>query len=319
MQVQYFPYSLEFKYPFKIAHTNRTHTNVVYVKVTDGGAVGWGESAYPPYLPENQESFSALVKLISWPQTIESRDQLNEFLTQLKLQFPQYITSIAAIDMALHQLWANKNGVSLPQVFGLEASNKESSFTIGIGSKAEMEAKMADQKEVRYYKLKIDQEHFKRIFQDYSDLSDLPFVVDANQGFSNRKEALYCADYLKERGVAYLEQPFHKEDFDSHRWLSAHCSIPIIADESFQRVSDLEKVRKAFSGFNVKLAKCGGLQEAYDALMRSKKLDLLAILGCMSESSVAINAAASLKSLADFVDLDGPLLIKNDPDLSQFR
>jgi L-alanine-DL-glutamate epimerase-like enolase superfamily enzyme len=117
---------------------------------------------------------------------------------------------------------------------------------------------------------------------------------------------------LADKGVWYLEQPFHKEDFESHAWLKARSPIPIIADESFQNYADLEKIVKSFDGINLKVMKCGGLAEGVECLKRAKEMELKSIIGCMSESSVAIDASMQIAPLADWVDLDGNLLITND-------
>ena len=144
-------------------------------------------------------------------------------------------------------------------------------------------------------------------------------MVDANQGFTNREKALYWATELSKKRVAYFEQPFDKEDFESHKWLKNQVSMPIIADESFQRITDIEKAFKSFDGINVKIIKTGGVLEAKECLMKAKLLKLKTVLGCMSGSSVSINSAKSLSALADFVDLDGVYLIKNDPILNSLK
>jgi L-alanine-DL-glutamate epimerase-like enolase superfamily enzyme len=117
---------------------------------------------------------------------------------------------------------------------------------------------------------------------------------------------------LADKGVQYLEQPFHKEDLESHAWLKARSPIPIIADESFQNFNDLETVVKHFDGINLKVMKCGGIAEGVRSLQRAKEMELKSIIGCMSESSVVSNASKQISSLADWVDLDGPLLLTND-------
>jgi L-alanine-DL-glutamate epimerase-like enolase superfamily enzyme len=176
----------------------------------------------------------------------------------------------------------------------------------------EMEIKIADNPTMNYYKLKVNQSEVYRIIDTFERFSEKPFTIDANQGFTDRNEALKLSYKLADKGVWYLEQPFHKEDFESHAWLKARSPIPIIADESFQNYADLEKIVKSFDGINLKVMKCGGLAEGVDCLKRAKEMELKSIIGCMSESSVAINASMQIAPLADWVDLDGNLLITND-------
>ena len=175
-----------------------------------------------------------------------------------------------------------------------------------------MYKRQAKHNNFEYIKLKVDQDNIERIINHYSKTSSKPFVVDANQGFTDKNIALEWTHKLLERHVAYLEQPFDKDDLESHEWLKERSPIPIIADESFQSISDLKKVQDAFDGINIKLMKCGGIFNAFNCFQEAKSLELKTVLGCMSESSIAIDAAWNLAPLANWVDLDGPFLITND-------
>lgn len=287
------------------------------------GNVGWGEAVFPPYIPESIDSFKAFFSKIELP---ESLDDLETYLADVHEQFPENPFSIGCLDIALHQLKAQQSGQPLASLFGLPSDNKPSSFTIGISSFEEMKQKIHEASEEEYFKLKVTQKEIGRIIDQYLLITDKPFTIDANQGFTSREEALLWCDRLEGLGVAYVEQPFAKEDFESHRWLKDRSPLPIIADESFQRIGELERIAKCFDGINVKVMKSGGLQEAFHALTQAKQMGLKTLLGCMSESSVGVKSAWALASLADWVDLDGPKLIVNDPfvvekglDLDAFR
>lgn len=309
IQLEYFPYRLNFKYPFRIAHTERTGTDNVYLLLKDGENYGWGECVFIPYYSERIEDF---IRIISSINLTNETENIPLFISNLKEKFPKNNFCIAAIDIALHNLKASQIKQSIASQYHLLTSTQETSFTIGISSDQEMEQKLIENSSMHYYKLKVNEKEVKRIIKTFKSLSNKPYTIDANQGFTDRNDALKLSYQLADEGVEYLEQPFHKDDFESHGWLKARSPIPIIADESFQEYEDLEKVFKFFDGINLKVMKCGGITEGYKTLMRSKEMELKSIIGCMSESSVVINASREIASLADWVDLDGNQLITND-------
>lgn len=309
IQLNYFPYRLNFKYPFRIAHTERAGTDNVYILLTQHNFSAWGEAVFVPYYTETIDTFKKLIRSIELP---DNTDDIHPFIQQTLQNHPNNHFSIAGIDIALHNLRSAITGKSIAELYSLESSIKETSFTLGIASDEEMEQKFNDNPSMSYYKLKVNQTEIQRIVNNFERLSDKPFTIDANQGFSDRNEALEWSYKLADKGVQYLEQPFHKKDLESHAWLKARSPIPIIADESFQNFNDLETVVKHFDGINLKVMKCGGIAEGVRSLQRAKEMELKSIIGCMSESSVVSNASKQISSLADWVDLDGPLLLTND-------
>lgn len=309
IQLQYFPYRLNFKYPFRISHTERTGTDNVYLLLTLDQHTAWGEVVFIPYYTETLEIFQHLISNCVLPENTENISNFNQ---QLKQQFPNSYFCIAGLDIALHNLHTAVTTKTISEQYQLTGLPKETSFTLGISTNREMEQKFLENSSMNYYKLKVNEQEVDRIISTFKSLTDKPFTIDANQGFTDRNNALKWSFKLADLGVEYMEQPFHKEDFDSHSWLKARSPIPIIADESFQNYADLEKVVKHFDGINLKVMKCGGISEGVAALKRAKEMELKSIIGCMSESSVVSNAAKQIASLADWVDLDGPLLLTND-------
>ena len=319
MQWELFSYQLRFKYPFKIAHTLRTETDALYFKITNEGKQGWGEAVFPPYIGQSRNDFYSFFQRLKFPDDIGSIAELHLFLGKLRASYPQMKAGIAGVDIALHNYLADRLSCSLPDLLQIQEKAKPSSMTIGICSKSEMEERILASGPVAYFKLKVSEHSAYEMVDHFKSLSDKPFVVDANQGFTDRKVAYAFSKFLTDLGVAYLEQPFDKSDFESHLWLKERTGISIIADESFQGMSDLNAVAAAFDGVNVKLSKCGGLAESLMSLQRAKEdLGLITVLRCLSESSVAIKAAESLAVFADYLDLDGPHLISNDPNLAAF-
>lgn len=310
IQLEYFPYRLNFKYPFRLSISERTGTDNVFLLFKSGSFSAWGECVFIPYYTENLDSFKQFISEVNFPNSIED---IFSFIQNLKKTFPGNNFSIAAIDIGLHNLKSAITSQTIKQHYNLIGETPSTSFTIGISSDKEMIQKIEENAEMNYFKLKVNQNEIERIVSTILKNSSKPFTIDANQGFTDKYEALKWTYKLADLGVEYMEQPFNKEDYESHYWLKRKSPIPIIADESFQTYSDLEKLYKNFDGINVKTMKCGGISEAVLCLKRAREMELKSIIGCMSESSIAVNAAYEIASLADWVDLDGPLLINNDP------
>jgi len=316
MEVNIRPHKLLFKFPFKLAHTERDHTLGAYLELIDGVFQGKGEIVFPPYYPETLESFTKFIEQAEIPDSLKGfslREYLNKFgkVGGIDGTSEGNNFALAALDIALHNLVAACSGeVTISEMYNISGDSKPTSFTLGISSNEEMKTKLADAADFKYIKLKVDQDNIARITTNFQKLSDKAFVVDANQGFTSKKIALEWCFKLNNMGVAYLEQPFHKDDLSAHKWLTERSPIPIIADESFQTIHDINLIKDSFSGLNIKLMKCGGILPAFNCFQQAKKYNLLTVIGCMSESSVAVDAAAHLAPLANWVDLDGPFLLK---------
>ena len=143
-------------------------------------------------------------------------------------------------------------------------------------------------------------------------VTDLPIAVDANQGWKDRQKALDEIFWLKEQGVVMVEQPMAKERLDDNAWISERSPLPIYADEAIQRLKDIPSIKGAYHGINIKLMKCTGMREARKMADYARAEGMRVMLGCMTETSCAVSAAAHLSPIADFADLDGNLLISND-------
>jgi L-alanine-DL-glutamate epimerase-like enolase superfamily enzyme len=144
-------------------------------------------------------------------------------------------------------------------------------------------------------------------------VTDKPITVDANQGWKERGAALKMIEWLAGRGVTFIEQPMPKGQIDDTAWLRDRSPLPLVADENVQRLADVRKCYGAFHGINIKLMKCTGLREAREMISVARALGMKVMLGCMTETSCAISAAAQLSPLVDWADLDGAVLIGNDP------
>lgn len=252
IQFSFYPYQLQFKYPFKIATVERKSTDNVYLLARKDNCSGWGECVFIPYYPETLDMFKRIMSDL--PPIFET-NHIDHTIQSLKEKFPNRSFCIAAIDIALHNLHESLTGTSITQLYGLEKNKTVSSFTLGISDDVSMEQKFIENQDQVYFKLKVNQQEINRIVIKFKSLTDKPFTIDANQGFTDRSEALKWTYTLADWGVEYFEQPFKKDDWESHAWLKARSPIPIIADESFQTLGDLEKIVKHFHGINMKVMK----------------------------------------------------------------
>ena len=199
------------------------------------------------------------------------------------------------------------------KVWGLNpALIPPTSFTIGMDTEEIVRQKVSEAQQFKILKVKLGLETDKMMIKTIRSMTDVPLCADVNQGWKNKEQALEMAQWLAEQNVVFLEQPMPKEQIDDMAWLTERSPIPTIADEGCQRYSDIIGLKDVYSGINIKLMKCTGMREAKKMAELAGALDLKVMLGCMTETSCAISAAAQLAPLVDWADLDGALLIKND-------
>lgn len=314
MQFSFYPFKLQFKFPFAIAHGTRTHTEVVYVKIEHEGLTGWGEAALPPYLTETPQTVMQFLKRYTSAIASLSVDEAISYTQQIaEKNYP----AIAALDIALWDIKLQQNGNSLCAMFTEFTETKNhplNSYTIGVCQAEEMKLKIdeAVANGFQLFKLKLNGIDDEQMVNDFKSFTSQPFAVDANQAWCEVHVAKEKAHWLKENGCLLIEQPFAKKDLDKSALLTSENIIPVYADESCQNLADIKRINDAFHGVNIKLMKCGGITHALEMLSTARQLGLKILLGCMSESTVGCRAAAQLAPLADYTDLDGPYLISNN-------
>ena len=314
LQMRFFPYELQLRHAFNLAKFSRTTTPDVQVEISFDGVTGYGEASMPPYLGQSIESvcnFLSRVDLSAFRDPFCIEDIL-EYVDSLS---PGDTAAKAAIDIALHDLVGNMMGQPLYRIFGLNPEKAPAtSFTIGIDSPEVVREKTLEALgKYRILKVKVGLDSDREMIETIRSVTDLPLVVDANQGWKDREKALDMLFWLHEQGVQMAEQPMPKERLDDIAWLSERSPIPIFADESIQRLSDVKRISGAFNGINIKLMKCTGLNEARKMIAYARAEGMKVMMGCMTETSCAVSAAAQLSPAVDFADLDGNLLISNDP------
>jgi len=176
-----------------------------------------------------------------------------------------------------------------------------------------MQQKVRDAADFGVYKIKVGTADDRKIIEGIRAVTDKPLRTDANEGWKTKEEALEMIDWMAGQGVELVEQPLPADRLEDYAWLKDRVKIPVFADESLIRPSDLPRIAPYFHGVNVKLMKCGGIQEAVRLAGMARSLGLKLMLGCMIETSLGISAGAAVASLFDYADLDGNLLISNDP------
>ncbi len=315
MKLRFVPHTLALRHAFGIASNTRTSTPAMLVEVEHDGVTGYGEAAMPPYLGESQETAAAFLAKVNLGQF---RDPfcLEEILPSIDALAPGNTAAKAAVDIALHDWVGKKLGAPWHRIWGLDVAKAPlTSFTIGIDTPEIVREKTRDASIYRIIKVKLgrDAATDRQLIETIREVTDTPITVDANQGWADREAALKMIEWLAERRVNFIEQPMPKAALDDTAWLRERSPLPLIADESCQRLVDVAKLQGVFDGINLKLMKCTGLREAHKMITLARALNLKVMLGCMTETSCAISAAAQLSPLVDWADLDGALLIKDDP------
>jgi len=306
------PYTLEMRHVFTVASFSRTTTPVVLTELVYDGIVGYGEASMPPYLGESQESVINFLNKIDL-SSFNSPFQTQEILHYVDMLAEKNTAAKASLDIALHDLIGKLLNQPFYKIWGLDPLQiPPTSYTIGIDTEDMIRQKVNEAQQFKILKVKLGLDTDKMIIDTIRAVTDVPLCADVNQGWKNKEEALEMAYWLKERNVVFLEQPMPKEMIDENAWLTEHSPIPTIADEACQRLSDVPKLKDVYTGINIKLMKCTGMREAKQMAELARALDMKVMLGCMTETSCAISAAAQLAPLTDWADLDGALLIGND-------
>lgn len=313
IKLSWAPYDLQLNHTFTISGFSRTTTPVVLVRLEYDEVVGYGEASLPPYLGETQESVISFLRKVDFSGYSHPLD-IEQILRDVDNIALGNTAAKAAVDIALHDLVGKMLNKPWHALYAIDPHDvPPTTFTIGIDTPDIVKQKTLEAaNRFKILKVKVGTKDDKEIISAIRSVTDLPLSVDANQGWTDKNMALDRIHWLHEMGVVMVEQPMPKNDLDSIAWLSAQSSLPIFADESIQRLSDIDRLKGVFTGINIKLMKCTGMREAWLMRQRAKELGLRVMMGCMTETSCAISAAAQLYSGCDFADLDGALLIGND-------
>ena len=290
LELTFEPYELQLRHVFTVASYSRSSTPDIQVRIDYDGFTGYGEASMPPYLSAELGTTESVMDFLGRAATLlrefDDPFRMDEILTAIDRMDHGNAAGKAAIDIALHDLVGRIMEQPWYRIWGLSPEDAPSTtFT---------------------------RDNDREMIETIRSVTQLPIAVDANQGWKDKQKALDMILWLHEQGVVMVEQPMPKTQLDDIAWVSEHSPLPIFADESIQRLADVRHVMGAFTGINIKLMKCTGMREAWKMVNTARALGMKVMVGCMTETSCGISAAAQFSPAVDFADLDGNLLISND-------
>jgi L-alanine-DL-glutamate epimerase-like enolase superfamily enzyme len=312
LKLSYRNYELQLKHVFTVASNSRTTTPVVLTEIEYEGVIGYGEASMPPYLGESQKSVNEFLSKVNLEQ-FSDPFLIEDILGYVDSVMPGNYAAKAAVDIALHDLTGKLIDQPWFRLWGLNPEKTPyTSFTIGIDTPEVVMEKTREADIYKILKVKLGRDNDREMIESVRAVTDKPVYVDVNQGWRNKEAALEMVHWLKEQNVSFVEQPMPKEQKDDIAWLTERSPLPILADEALQTLPELLGMKGVYTGINVKLMKCGGMHAAYKMMTMARQMGMKILIGCMTETSCAVSAAAQLSPLADWADLDGNLLISND-------
>ena len=309
MKIRHEPMDLRLRHTFRIARGASDERRNLRVEIEDGGRVGLGEAAPILRYGEDRESAARAVDAMA-PKLGDPRHYAT---AAAAAAVKGQRSAEAAVDMALHDLAAQRMGVPLYEMLGLDPSRTPvTSFTIGLDTPEVVIQKVKEAEPYAVLKVKMGSDDDRAVLEAVRDTTDKPLRVDANEGWTLEGAEARLA-WLAKLGVEFVEQPMPEHKLEEIRELRKRSPLPFYADESVHTAEDIPRLAGAFDGINIKLMKTGGLGEALRMIAVARAHGMKVMLGCMIESSIAITAAAHLSPLVDAADLDGSVLIAEDP------
>lgn len=314
MKMTHHRVELPLAHTFTIARESLEHQSSLIVELAHEGFRGFGEVTENRFYGHTLDSITeSLDRVVGW---------LDRYLDHSPAElWPDFFSrmngdtfAISALDMAAYDLQGKRRQLPTWKDLGLQWKNlPKSSYTIGIDSIDKMVAKLHEQPGWSIYKIKLGTPHDLQIVSELRKHTDAVFRVDANCGWTS-EQAVTLSKSLADLGVEFIEQPLRIEaSQDEKRSVFENSALPIIADEDCQMMADVARCHELYHGVNVKICKCGGLTPAYTMLQQARGFGMKTMVGCMIESSVGISGAAQLLPLLDYADLDGAVLLGDDP------
>ncbi|MEO7002418.1 MAG: dipeptide epimerase [Ktedonobacterales bacterium] len=298
--------------PFRIARSVQYYAHNVLTQIEVDGIVGVGEAAPSGYYGEKRES--VLMALSYFTDHLgDDPTLIEDVMAGLDRVMQGNAAAKAAIDMALYDIVGKRLGVPVYQLLGLNPGRApHTSFTIGMDTPIEMAKRALVARDYPILKIKLGGKHDLDIIKAIRDVTNAVIRVDANAAWTP-KEAIRSINALEPYDIEFVEQPLPPKDLAGLRLVRENVSLPIIVDESCVTLEDIPLIIGCADGINIKLMKCGGIHHALKMIHAARAHHLRVMLGCMIESSLAITAAAHLSPLVDYADLDGMLLVDDDP------
>ncbi|CAN5424553.1 dipeptide epimerase [soil metagenome] len=311
MKIKYKVSNLPFRYPFTISRGTKTHQPALLIEIEHFGFRGYGEA---PAISYYAVTIEKLVEALDDKQSIIEKFAFTHperFWHYLHHLIPGNSFLTCALDMAGWDLYGKMQKQQLYKLWKLKPEKKPlTDYTIGIDTIENMVEKIKN-KPWPIYKIKLGTEDDIGIMKALHECTSSLFRIDANAAWT-AGEALEKINIFKNLNVELIEQPLDKSDWEGMKYLFEHSPLPLIADESCVAESDVEKCAGYFHGINIKLTKCGGISPALRMIKKARELDMKVMGGSMNESSIGTGAIAQLLPELDYVDMDGPLLLKEN-------
>ncbi len=311
MKLRYWSYNTPFVYPFTISRGTKTHQPTLIVELEHMGIKGYGEAPAIAYYNIPVEKMIADIE--GKKQFIEKYafTEPERYWHYLHHLLPQNSFLVCALDIAAWDLYGKMKNQPLYKIWGYNFNSAPlTDYTIGIDTIGNM-LKKIDENPWPVYKIKLGTPEDIKNIRAIREKTNARIRVDANAGW-NLPDARQLIGRLKELDVELIEQPLHKDDWESMKTLYNESELPLIADESCVSEKDVEKCRGYFQGINIKLTKCSGITPALRMIKNARIFDLQVMIGCMNETTIGSAAIAHLIPSADYADVDGPLLLAND-------
>jgi L-alanine-DL-glutamate epimerase-like enolase superfamily enzyme len=305
---------LYLQHTWTISRNSSDYKDNVFVTITKDGVTGYGEAA--PNVRYGEDHIMTTERINAVRPLFDQYDlwQFTELKDAIFKAISDQNCARCALDIAIMD-WIGKSlNIPLYKYFGLDKNKTAvTSYSIGIDTPEVIKQKIREAEPYPILKIKVGRDNDEEIMDAVRSVTDKVVRVDANEGWKTKELALQKIKWLKTMGVEFVEQPMPAEMVEDTRWLRERVDMPLVADEAVKTAADIPKLAVAYDGINIKLMKAGGIQEAMRMIQLAKALNLKIMLGCMIESSIAIAAAAHLTPLVDWADLDGNLLLREDP------
>jgi L-alanine-DL-glutamate epimerase-like enolase superfamily enzyme len=306
---------LMLRHTWTTSMSSSQYRDTVMVEYSRDGILGFGEGA--PIVRYKEFPDSAMRAIEDIANAITSGDpwKYRKHLVQIRQALGQsQHAAMAAIDIAIFDWIGKKLNMPVYRIFGIDPADAPiTDFSIGIDTPEITRQKTREAEDFPVLKVKVGLDTDEATIEAVRSVTNKPIRVDANEGWTNKEEAIRKINWLESQGVQYVEQPMPAHMIKETRYVRSRVHLPIFADEACTDITMIPQLKDAYDGINVKLDKSGGMLEACRWIETARAMNMKVMLGCMVSSSCSVTAAAHLSPLVDYADLDGNLLLANDP------
>lgn len=305
---------LKLRHTWTTVMSSSEFRDTIHVRIHKDGIRATGEGAPIVRYKESAQSAQKAIESVKDYLATNDLRHYHKVLAEVFRRIEGEWAAKSAIDIAVMDWVAQKAGMPLHQLFGCDAADAPlTTFSIGIDTPEKTREKVREAAPYPVLKIKVGLDSDEATINAVRAETKKPLRVDANEGWKTKEEAVEKIQWLETQGVELIEQPLPAARLADMDWIRQRVKIPVFADEACLQAADVAKVAPYCDGVNIKLDKCGGILEAYRMIQTARSLGLKVMVGCMVSSSLAITAAAHLAPLLDYADLDGNLLLREDP------